>query len=90
MVLPLAGPALATLSVITFLAFWNDYLWPLVHLPGPAARCNRGLQSFQDQYVTDYGFLMAGGLIAAIPVLIVFVLAQRWIVQAVVSSGIKG
>ena len=40
--------------------------------------------------MTDYGFLMAGGLIAAIPVLIVFVLAQRWIVQAVVSTGIKG
>ncbi len=89
-VMPLAGPALATLSVITFLAFWNDYLWPLVICQGSGCTLQPGLQSFQDQYVTDYGFLMAGGLIAAIPVLIVFVLAQRWIVQGVVSSGIKG
>lgn len=89
-VLPLTGPALATLSVITFLAFWNDYLWPLVNCQGDGCTLQPGLQSFQDQNVTDYGLLMAGGLIAAIPVLVVFVLAQRWIVQAVTSSGIKG
>jgi multiple sugar transport system permease protein len=89
-VVPLAGPAVATLSVITFLSFWNDYLWPLVNCQGAGCTLQPGLQSFQDQNVTDYGLLMAGGLIAAIPVLVVFVLAQRWIVQAVTSSGIKG
>lgn len=89
-VLPVSGPAVATLSVISFLAYWNDYLWPLVNCQGAGCTLQPGLQSFQDLYVTDYGLLMAGGLIAAIPVLIVFVLAQRWIVQAVTSSGIKG
>jgi multiple sugar transport system permease protein len=88
--LPLAGPAIATLSIITFLAFWNDYLWPLMNCQGEGCTLPPGLQSFQDQNQTSYGLLMAGALIAAIPVLVVFVLAQRWVVQAVTSSGIKG
>jgi multiple sugar transport system permease protein len=89
-ILPVSGPALATLSVISFLAFWNDYLWPLVNCQGAGCTLQPGLQSFQDQNVTDYGLLMAGGLVAAIPVLIVFIVAQRWIVQAATSAGIKG
>ncbi len=87
--LPLAGPALATLAVITFLAFWNDYLWPVIicqdNCPLPA-----GLRQLQRQYTGDPGLIMAGAAVAAIPVLILYLLLQRYIVQSVASSGIKG
>ncbi len=88
-ILPLAGPALATLAVITFLAYWNDYLWPLVVCQ---TNCTLppGLRLLQGQYTAEYGLLMAGAVIAAVPVLIVYVLAQKWIVQSVTSSGVKG
>ena len=89
-VLPLAGPALATLAVITFLAYWNDYLWPLIVCEGAGCTLTPGLRNFQGQYTVEYDILMAGALIAAVPVLIVYVVAQRWIVQAVTSSGVKG
>ncbi|HVM31009.1 MAG TPA: carbohydrate ABC transporter permease [Candidatus Limnocylindrales bacterium] len=89
-VLPLARPALATLAVITFLAYWNDYLWPLVIARGPEQTLTAGLRQFQTQFTVNYGLLMAGAVIAAVPVLIIYALAQRWIVQAVTSSGVKG
>ena len=87
--LPLAGPALATLAVITFLAFWNDYLWPVIicqdNCPLPA-----GLRLLQRQYTGDPGLVMAGATVAAVPVLILYLVLQRYIVQSVASSGIKG
>jgi multiple sugar transport system permease protein len=92
-VLPLAGPALATLGVITFLAIWNDYLWPLVNctIGNPdACTLQAGLVNFQGQYSAEYGLLMAGAVIAAAPVLIFYVLAQRFIIQSVASAGVKG
>jgi len=89
-VLPLARPAIATLAVITFLAYWNDYLWPLVVARGPEQTLTAGLRQFQTQFTVNYGLLMAGAVIAAVPVLVIYALAQRWIVQAVTSSGVKG
>jgi multiple sugar transport system permease protein len=89
-VLPLARPALATLAVITFLAYWNDYLWPLVVARGPDQTLTAGLRQFQTQFTVNYGLLMAGAVIAAAPVLILYAVAQRWIIQAVTSSGVKG
>jgi multiple sugar transport system permease protein len=89
-VLPLARPALATLAVITFLAYWNDYLWPLVVARGGEQTLTAGLRQFQTQFTVNYGLLMAGAVIAAVPVLIIYALAQRFIVQAVTSSGVKG
>ena len=87
--LPLAGPALATLSVITFLAFWNDYLWPVIvcqnNCPLPA-----GLRLLQRQFTGDPGLVMAGAVVAALPVLAIYLLLQRYIVQSVASSGVKG
>jgi multiple sugar transport system permease protein len=87
--LPLAGPALATLAVITFLSFWNDYLWPVIicqdNCPLPA-----GLRLLQRQYTGDPGLVMAGAAVAAVPVLILYLVLQRYIVQSVASSGIKG
>jgi multiple sugar transport system permease protein len=91
-VLPLAGPALATLGVITFLAVWNDYLWPLAVCTFDTDSCTlqAGLAQFQGQYTAEYGLLMAGTVIASVPVLIFYVFAQRFVVQSVASAGVKG
>ncbi len=91
-VLPLAGPALATLAVITFLQIWNDYLWPLAVCSFDSDECTlqAGLAYFQGQNTAEYGLLMAGTVVAALPVLVFYVLAQRFIIQSVASSGVKG
>jgi multiple sugar transport system permease protein len=91
-VLPLAAPALATLGVITFLGIWNDYLWPLVNCTFDADACTlqAGLVNFQGQYSAEYGLLMAGTVVAALPVLIFYVIAQRFVIQSVASAGVKG
>ena len=87
--LPLAGPALATLAVITFLAFWNDYLWPVI-VCNDNCTLPAGLRLLQRQYTGDPGLVMAGATVAAVPVLILYLVLQRYIVQSVASSGIKG
>lgn len=91
-VVPLAGPALATLGVITFLAIWNDYLWPLIGCSFDSDACTlqAGLAYFQGQNTAEYGLLMAGTVVATVPVLIFYVLAQRFIIQSVASSGVRG
>jgi multiple sugar transport system permease protein len=87
--LPLAGSALATLAVITFLAFWNDYLWPLI-ICQDNCTLPPGLKSLQRQFTGDPGLVMAGAIVAALPVLAMYLLLQRYIVQSVASTGIKG
>jgi len=89
-ILPLAAPALATLAVISFLGYWNDYLWPLITCQGPGCTLAPGLRNLQGTYSTRFALLMAGAVIAAVPVLILYVFAQRYIIQSVTSSGIKG
>ena len=91
-VVPLAGPALATLGVITFLAIWNDYLWPLVGCGFDVDACTlqAGLAQFQSQNTAEYGLLMAGTVVATVPVLVFYLFAQRFIIQSVASSGVKG
>jgi multiple sugar transport system permease protein len=89
-ILPVAGPAIATLAVISFLGYWNDYLWPVIICEGDGCTLPAGLRLLQGQYTFEYGLMMAGAVLAAVPVLLFYVVAQRWIVQAVTSSGIKG
>lgn len=90
-VLPLSRPALATLGVITFLASWNDFLWPFLILQDPNLQTlPPGLRTLQGAYTSEYGLMMAGAVIAAIPVIILYVVFQRFIVQSVASSGLKG
>lgn len=90
-VLPLARPALATLGVITFLASWNDFLWPLLILKDRALQTlPPGLRTLQGAYTSEYGQMMAGAAIAAIPVLVLYVVMQRYIVESVATSGLKG
>jgi multiple sugar transport system permease protein len=89
-IVPLSGPALATLSVISFLAYWNDYLWPLIVCQGEGCTLTAGLRTFQSSYTASFGLLMAGATLAAIPTIVLYLLAQRWVVQSVASAGIKG
>lgn len=89
--LPLAKPALATLGIITFLGSWNDFLWPLLILKDRALlTLPPGLRTLQGAYTSEYGQMMAGAVITSIPVLILYVLLQRYIVQSVQTTGLKG
>jgi len=90
-ILPLSRPALATLAVLSFLSNWNDFLWPVyVLLSSDKLTLQPGLSLLQGAWTTHYGVIMAGAVIAAVPVLILFSLAQRQIVESVANSGVKG
>lgn len=89
--LPLARPALATLAIITFLGSWNDFLWPLLVLKDRALQTlPPGLRTLQGAYTSEYGQMMAGAVIAAVPVLVLYILLQRYIVQSVATTGLAG
>jgi multiple sugar transport system permease protein len=90
-VLPLSKPALVTLFMLSVLTNWNDFLWPLYVLFNPERlTLAPGLALLQGANQTDFSLLMAGGLLASIPVLILFVFAQRYIIEGVSRSGLKG
>lgn len=90
-VLPLSRPALATLTVLSFLSNWNDFLWPIFTLFSPGRlTLPAGLGLLQGEYVTDYPVVMAGAVLASVPALVLFVLAQRYIIEGVSRSGLKG
>jgi multiple sugar transport system permease protein len=90
-VIPLSGPPLATLALLSFLTNWNDFLWPLYVLFSPEQlTLQPGLSTLQSAYSTDYATIMAGGVIAAIPVLILFAITQRFVIEGVSRSGLKG
>jgi multiple sugar transport system permease protein len=90
-VLPLSGPPLATLGILTFLASWNNFLWPLVvaqnqdryTLPVALSLYSTGEQA------TNYGLLLAGSVMVITPVLAAFIALQRWFVQGVATAGLK-
>jgi multiple sugar transport system permease protein len=90
-VLPLARPALATLTVFTLLLAWNDLLWPLIGISDQDRfTLMVGLASFQGTRHTEWSELMAGNVIATLPLVIAFVGAQRWFVASMTFSGLKG
>ena len=90
-ILPLSKAPLVTLAVLSFLTNWNDFLWPVYVLFTPGSlTLPPGLAILQGAYTTNYAVIMAGGVLASIPVLIVFILAQRYIIQGVARSGLKG
>jgi multiple sugar transport system permease protein len=89
--LPLARPGLLALAILTFLWSWNDLLWPLIINTDPAKMpLSVGLASLQGQYQTDYPVLMAGALLATLPVIALFVLLQRQVIEGIATTGIKG
>jgi multiple sugar transport system permease protein len=90
-IMPLSAPALATLAVFNFQTTWNDFLWPLVITNTDSMRTIPvGLSSFQGQYSTDWHLLMAGSVTALLPVLVIYILAQRWFVRGITLSGMGG
>lgn len=90
-ILPLSGPVLAALTIFTFLNAWNDFLWPLVITNSLEMRTLPvGLTAFQGQFKVDWHLLMAGAVIAMVPVLIIYVLAQKKFVEGMTIAGLAG
>ncbi|TCV72049.1 carbohydrate ABC transporter membrane protein 2 (CUT1 family) [Neorhizobium sp. R1-B] len=89
--LPLSKPALSTLTIFTFVTTWNDFLGPMIYLTKTELKTIQiGLRMFIAQYSAEYGLIMAASVVALIPVLIVFLSLQRFFVEGVASSGLKG
>lgn len=90
-VLPLSTPALGALGLLTFVATWNDFVWPLIALNSTSLfTLPVGLSTLQQQYYTNYGYILAGGAIAAIPTIIIFLLGQRFFIRGLTTGGTKG
>jgi multiple sugar transport system permease protein len=91
-ILPLCGPGLATLGILTFLGSWNNFLWPLVvaqtqeHYTLPVALA---LFSKNQQVTPNYGLLLAGATVVVVPVLVVFLIFQRRFIEGIATTGIK-
>jgi multiple sugar transport system permease protein len=90
-ILPLSGPALATLAVFIFLFQWNNLLWPLVISNTDATRpIAVGLRKFLGEHGTDWNLLMAAATLATLPVVALYLIAQRWFVRGIALSGLGG
>ncbi|MBP1852923.1 carbohydrate ABC transporter permease [Rhizobium halophytocola] len=89
--LPLSKPALSTLTIFTFVFAWNDFLGPMIYLTKTELKTIQiGLRMFISQYSAEYGLIMAASVVALIPVLAVFLVLQRFFVEGIASSGLKG
>ena len=89
--LPLAKPALATLTIFTFVGTWNDFLGPSIYLTTESKKTLQiGLRMFIGQYSSEYGLIMAASVILLIPVLAVFLYFQRYFVEGIAATGVKG
>ena len=89
--LPLSKPALSTLTIFTFVTTWNDFLGPMIYLTKTELKTIQiGLRMFISQYSAEYGLIMAASVVALIPVLVVFLALQRFFVEGVASTGLKG
>lgn len=88
---PMAMPALATVTIFTFQATWNDFLAPLIYLQRPELyTVTLGLQFFRSTYTTNWAYLMAASLVTTLPVIVVFFGAQRYFIEGITLSGVKG
>jgi len=89
--LPMVLPTVAALAVLTSLYSWNDLLWPLIVSSSPnTMTLPVGLANLQGQYGTDYPTLMAGSLVASLPLVVIFIALQRQFFAGIASSGLKG
>jgi len=90
-IMPLSGPILATLAIFNFNASWNDFLWPLIITRSQEMRTIPiGLNSFQGQYNTEWHLLLAGSVIALLPVLLIYIWGQNWFVRGIAMTGMGG
>jgi multiple sugar transport system permease protein len=89
--LPLSMPAIASLSLLTFVTTWNDYLGPLVYLRDPEIQTIQlGLRRFIDAYNAEYALIMTGSVLSVLPIALVFMLGQRYFIEGVATTGLKG
>ena len=89
--LPLSKPALSTLTIFTFVATWNDFLGPMIYLKTESKKTLQiGLRMFISQYSSEYGLIMAASVLSLIPVLIVFLSLQKYFVEGIAATGVKG
>ena len=89
--LPLSKPALATVAVFSFMAHWNDFMGPLIYTQSMEKKTLAlGLYSFKGLHGTEYHLMMAAAIAVLIPVLVIFFCAQKYFVQGIVMSGLKG
>ncbi len=89
--LPLSKPSIATLIIFTFVNTWNDYMGPMIYLNSNELKTIQlGLRMFITQYSADYNLIMAAALVSLIPVGVLFLSMQRFFIEGVASSGIKG
>jgi ABC-type glycerol-3-phosphate transport system permease component len=90
-VLPSVTPAMATLVIIKFMWTWNELFWPLIVVNSPTMKVvTLGLVSFTNMYFIEYNLVTAAAVVSILPVLIIFLVCQKWVVRAVVMSGLKG
>jgi multiple sugar transport system permease protein len=89
--LPLSKPAISTLIIITFVNTWNDFLGPLIYLTRTNLKTIQiGIRAFIGQFSAEYGLIMAASVVSLIPVFIVFLALQKYFVEGVASTGLKG
>ena len=90
-IVPLSKPIIATLSVFLFQGTYNDFMVPLIYLNSDTKfTIQLGLASFRNSFATRYDLIMAGSMLALIPVLIIYIVCQKYIVKGIVMSGLKG
>lgn len=90
-ILPLSRPAIATLTTFTFMGNWGSFMWPLVVTNSMEMRTLPiGLESFKTLYSTDWNLLMAGSVMVMLPIIIIFIFNQRYFIEGVKLTGIKG
>jgi len=90
-VLPLTKPALATLSIFSFMASWNNFLWPLIVTSDTGLMTLPiGLSKLQGRWATEWNILMAGNVVSFIPIFLVYLFASRYFIKGVTMSGVKG
>ena len=90
-IIPLSGPALSTLAIFTFMAQWNSFLWPLIVTNAIDMRTlTVGLRMFQGLYLTRWPLLMAGTVFSLIPILVIYVVGQKYFVRGITLTGMGG
>lgn len=88
--LPLCKPILATLAVFTFIGAWNDFIWPLIVMMKESMyTLPVALANLSGEYATDYGLMMAGAVIVVTPIIIVFLFAQKFVIESFATTGLK-
>lgn len=89
--LPLSKPALSTLVIFTFVNTWNDFLGPYIYLTTKVKKTIQiGLRVFMDDYTQEYGMIMAAAMLSLIPVMIIFFSLQKYFVEGIAATGVKG